>query len=88
MKILLPYLDFWLDCWLIQIKTSLWRTSWGTDTREYIVLDIRIFREWGFRIRLYETSMRLLERSAKSLPMKEAQFGGIDRISGIKWDDR
>lgn len=62
MKIDWPYLDAWFDCGLFQIQTGLWRKSFNADCMEYTVLEFRILRKWGFRLRLYDTSMRIFER--------------------------
>lgn len=81
MKIDWPYLDAWFDCGLFQIQTALWRTAWHTDSREYVILDFRILRKWGLRFRLYDTSLRIMERNAPK--MKDAEYGKLDRISRI-----
>ena len=71
----LPYLDAWFDCGLFQAQTAIWRTAWNTDCKEYVVLEFRVLRKWGFRIRLYDTGMRMMER--KNLKMKDATEGKL-----------
>lgn len=76
MKIDWPYLDVWFDCWLFQLQTAIWRTAWHIDCREYVILEFRILRKWGFRVRLYETGLRIAERRPK-LEMKDATHGKL-----------
>ena len=57
-----PLLDAWIDVGLFQIETGIWREQWHQDARDYLVLQVRILRRWGFRIRLYDTAIRSMER--------------------------
>jgi hypothetical protein len=88
MKIDLPYLDAWFDCWLIQIQTAIWRTAWHSDCRDYVILDCRILRKWGFRFRLYDTGIRMFERNARKLKMKDATHGQLPLVSTLPGDER
>ena len=82
MKIDLPYLDAWFDCGLFQMQTAIWRTSWHSDCKDYVILEFRILRKWGFRIRLYETAMRIMERNNPK--MKDATDGKLTWGSLLK----
>lgn len=77
-----PLLDAWLDCGLFQIQTAVWRTCWNQDAREYLILEFRILRKWGLRFRLYDTGMRMFQRSA--LKMKDATDGALPIVGKIK----
>lgn len=57
-----PLLDVWIDVGLLQIQTSLWRDNLNFDGREYVIVDARLLRKWGFRFRLYDTAMRIMDR--------------------------
>lgn len=57
-----PMLDCWLDIGLLQISTAVWREAIWNDCKDYLYLEIRVLRTWGFRIRLYDTAMRRMER--------------------------
>lgn len=63
MKLWRPLLDFWVDIYLLQIQTSIWREVWHQDHTEYLILEIRVLRKWGFRIRLYDTALRQMQAS-------------------------
>lgn len=86
MKIDIPYIDAWLDCWLFQIQTALWRKSWHSDCMEYVVLEFRILRKWGFRLRLWDTSIRMFERK-HGKTVDEARAEKIARITRLGGDD-
>jgi hypothetical protein len=87
MKIDLPYLDAWFDCWLFQVQTVLWRTRWDTDCRDYVILEFRILRKWGFRLRLYDTGMRIFERK-HGMTMDQAREGKIARMTRLDGDQQ
>lgn len=57
-----PLLDAWLDIGLLQIQTVVWRDAIWNDCTDYLILDIRLLRKWGFRVRLYDTAMRRMDR--------------------------
>ena len=79
---MMPYLDAWFDCGLFQAQTAIWRTAWHTDCKEYVVLEFRILRKWAFRVRLYDTGMRMMER--KNLKMKDATDGKLSWWSWLR----
>lgn len=54
-----PLLDFWIDIGLLQVSTALWREAIWNDSRDYLFLEVRLLRKWGFRVRLYDTAMRI-----------------------------
>lgn len=58
-----PLLDAWLDVGLFQIQTGVWREQWHMDAVDYLILEVRLLRKWGFRFRLYDTAMRRTEHS-------------------------
>jgi hypothetical protein len=57
-----PLLDAWIDVGLFQIQTGVWREAWHNDCVDYLILEFRLLRKWGFRLRLYDTAMRKTER--------------------------
>ena len=57
-----PMLDAWVDIGLLQIATAVWREAIWNDSTDYLYLEIRVLRKWGFRVRLYDTAMRRMER--------------------------
>ena len=48
-----PYLDFWLDIWIIEIRTTLMHQAVERDVRDNIRMRIRFFKRWGFEFHLY-----------------------------------
>ena len=57
-----PMLDAWVDIGILQIATAVWREAIWNDCTDYLYLEIRVLRKWGFRVRLYDTAMRRAER--------------------------
>ena len=53
LKQLVPYVDIWIDLMWIQVATNIMVASRNTMTYEYLSLDFRFFKRWGFRWRLY-----------------------------------
>ena len=60
-----PLLSIWVDVFFLQIETSLWRDNINCDAVEYLSLGVTFFHKWGFRIRLYDTGLRQLQRGGK-----------------------
>jgi hypothetical protein len=56
-----PVLELWVDIHFLQIATAVLREQIQDDVIEYVLLDVRVFRKWGFRIRLYDTWVRRME---------------------------
>ena len=53
-KIVLPYLDLWVDLGLVSIKTELWAYHDHVDVFVYVRLAVRVWGgRWGFDVRLY-----------------------------------
>lgn len=61
-----PLLDAWVDVGLLQIQTGIWRYQWHQDSIDYLILEIRLLRKWGFRLRLYDTGIRRIEHNVES----------------------
>ena len=59
-----PMLDAWLDIGLLQISTAVWREAIYNDCTDYLYLEFRVLRKWGFRVRLYDPAMRREDRCA------------------------
>ena len=57
-----PMLDAWLDIGLLQVGTAVWREAIWNDSTDYLYLEFSVLRKWGFRLRLYDTAMRRIER--------------------------
>lgn len=57
-----PMFEAWVDIWLLQVSTAVWRETIWNDCTDYLYLEIRVLRKWGFRVRLYDTAMRRMER--------------------------
>ena len=57
-----PLLDAWVDIGLLQVQTSVWREQFNFDGIDYMIVEVRILRKWGFRFCLYDTSMRRIDR--------------------------
>jgi hypothetical protein len=53
-----PLLDAWIDVGLFQIQTAIWREQLYMDAFEYLIVEFRLLRKWGFRLRLYDTAER------------------------------
>ena len=49
----LPYLDFWLDINILQIKTELLYYERASQVKSYICMKVTLFHKWGFHFRLY-----------------------------------
>ena len=49
---------------------------------DYVTVEVRILRKWGFRVRLYETSIRIVDRGTP--PMKDATSGKINFLSKLQ----
>lgn len=57
-----PLLDCWIDVYLFQLNTAVWRENWNSYSTDYLIVEGRVLRKWGFRFRLYDTAMRRMER--------------------------
>lgn len=57
-----PLLDLWIDVWLLQVRTCVMCELLNCDAIEYLFLEFRVLRKWGFRVRLYDTGIRRMER--------------------------
>jgi hypothetical protein len=60
-----PLLHIWVDIFILQIETSFYRNNINSDAVEYCCLGITFFHKWGFRIRLYDTGLRMYSRGDK-----------------------
>jgi hypothetical protein len=56
-----PYLEIWIDLWIIQVHTDLMTQNVARYTEEWVLLHITIFHKWGFRFRLYCPYRRRME---------------------------
>lgn len=61
-----PLLDCWCDIYLLQFQTAIWREAFYNDCTDYVYVEGRVLRKWGFRFRLYDTAMRRLENGRTS----------------------
>jgi hypothetical protein len=52
-KLRKPYLDFWFDCWLLYVRTSLMHERIEMDHFDYIYVTVQVVHKYGFRFRLY-----------------------------------
>ncbi len=57
-----PMFDAWIDIGILQVATAVWREAIWNDCTDYLFLEIRVLRKWGFRIRLYDTAQRRMDR--------------------------
>ncbi len=80
MKIEWPYLDAWIDIGWFQAHTALWRKAVYNDCMDYLVLEVRIARKWGFRFRLWDSYMRMFERK-HGKTVEQAREEKIARIT-------
>jgi len=58
-KIRLPYLNFWLDVYILEIRTHVNTKSDYKMVTNWIVLEVRVFHKWGFSFELYSPEMAL-----------------------------
>lgn len=57
-----PLLDIWVDVYFVQVRTALFRENINFDSIEYLALQVTTVHKWGFKIRLYDTGIRRMER--------------------------
>lgn len=53
MRVGWPYLNLWVDLWIIQVGTDLFLERIDRYTKEWIGVRVTLFRRWGFSFRLY-----------------------------------
>lgn len=48
-----PYVNLWIDVWILQVRTEIMNESYEAQVTRWIVLEITILHRHGFSFKLY-----------------------------------
>lgn len=83
MKIDVPYLSAWFDCWLFQIRINVNLTNSENDCKEYIALEFSWRHSPILKFKLFDSAYRIFERK-HGKTMDQARAEKIARMTSIK----